>query len=64
MVRLADGTYSVDALHCTRCGECTEQCPTNGRKLVGEERSVEEVLDEGDSPQKQQAQQLLDSLPS
>ena len=25
---------------------------------------LEEVLDEGDGPQKQQAQQLLDSLPS
>jgi len=46
VIRLADGSYSVDALHCTRCGECAEQCPTNGRKLIGEERSVEDVLDE------------------
>jgi pyruvate formate lyase activating enzyme len=46
VVRLADGTYSVDPLHCTRCGECTEACPTNGRKIVGEERGVDDVLDE------------------
>jgi pyruvate formate lyase activating enzyme len=48
VVRLADGTYSVDPLHCVRCGECTEACPTNGRKIVGEERTVEDILDEVD----------------
>jgi len=46
VVRLADGTYSVDPLHCARCGECTEACPTNGRKIVGQERGVNEVLEE------------------
>jgi pyruvate formate lyase activating enzyme len=46
VVRLPDGSFSVDPLHCTRCGACTEACPTNGRKIVGEQRTVEEVLEE------------------
>jgi len=46
VVRLEDGTFSVDPLHCTRCGECTEACPTEGRRMVGETYTVGRVIDE------------------
>lgn len=46
VVRLADGNYSIDPLHCTVCGECTKVCPTNSRRIVGEDRTVDDIIDE------------------
>jgi len=31
---------------CTRCGECADVCPTGARKLVGQDWSVPDLLDE------------------
>lgn len=36
----------TDWEHCTVCGECVETCPTGGRTLIGEQRSVAEVMTE------------------
>ena len=46
VVRLADGSYSVDPVHCTVCGECTEACPTNSRRILGEDRTVDDIIGE------------------
>ena len=46
VVRLEDGTFVTDPYHCTLCGDCAEACPTGGREIVGDDRSVDRVLDE------------------
>ncbi len=46
VIRLTDGSYSVDPVRCTVCGECTEACPTGARRVVGEERAVDDIIDE------------------
>jgi len=46
VVRLADGTYATDPYHCSMCGDCTDVCPTGGRAIIGQEYTVERVLEE------------------
>lgn len=36
----------TDRRYCDNCGKCAEVCPTGARKIVGEEMTVEQVLDE------------------
>lgn len=36
--------FKIDRLLCDHCGRCAEACPHGALRLVGEERSVEEVL--------------------
>ena len=41
-----DGSIGNDFTKCINCGKCTEKCPTAARKIVGEAKTVEELVHE------------------
>jgi pyruvate formate lyase activating enzyme len=38
------GPMPTDAPECTVCGECAEACPTGAREIVGQRRTVAEIM--------------------
>ncbi len=41
-----DGKHRFDRSRCIQCGKCADICPTAALEMVGERRSVEEVISE------------------
>lgn len=44
--RVSDGVHIFDREKCIVCGKCAEACPAESLELMGEDRTVEEVLAE------------------
>lgn len=44
-VRKENGSILFDRQKCTVCGECADICPTNAVSIVGEEKTVKEILE-------------------
>lgn len=38
------GPMATDAAECTLCGQCAEACPTGAREMVGQRRTVAEIM--------------------
>lgn len=42
--RLVDGTHALDRTACRHCGACVRACPTGALELVGQQMTVEQVM--------------------
>ena len=42
----ADGIHSFDRSRCVTCGRCAEICCTEALEMVGQEKTIDEVMDE------------------
>ncbi len=51
-ITITDGVVEIDRERCTQCGACVDACPTKALQIIGENKTVEEVLEsiEKDSP--------------
>ncbi len=38
------GAMATDAAECTLCGQCAEACPTGARQMIGERRTIAEIM--------------------
>ena len=39
------GPMPTDAAECTVCGQCAEACPTGARQMIGERRTIAEIME-------------------
>src|SRR5208282_1419609 len=39
------GPMPTDAAECLLCGQCAEACPTGARQMIGERRTVAEIME-------------------
>jgi pyruvate formate lyase activating enzyme len=40
-----NGPMPTDAAECLVCGQCAEACPTGARQMIGEQRTVGEIME-------------------
>ncbi|MGA2555530.1 MAG: glycyl-radical enzyme activating protein, partial [Verrucomicrobiota bacterium] len=39
------GPMATDAAECTLCGQCAEACPTGARQIIGERRTIADIME-------------------
>lgn len=45
ITKLDNGVYQIDREKCTNCLKCAKACPSNSKKVSGEEKTVDEIID-------------------
>lgn len=45
-VILKNGQHYIDRESCTKCGKCTEVCYSDALQLIGEERTIDSIMEE------------------
>jgi pyruvate formate lyase activating enzyme len=45
-IHRVNGSFTLDRVLCARCGECVEVCVTDARAVIGDEMTVEELMNE------------------